>query len=1185
MEEVLSEKPVGDPLPVRQETAPRPASLRFGRELNRRLKALRLNLLDCAAEHDLPVLLTRVLDEVGRLVDSPLGFFHFIEADQRTIALQQWSTSTLASFCRAEGRGLHYDLEQAGVWADCVREGRPVVHNDYLALPHRRGLPAGHAELVRELVVPVLAEGRVAAILGVGNKPAPYTPRDVDIVQHVADLAWGIVRRKRAEEMLGLQKDIEAACAELSASLLITRDLSEISRMIVDTAGRLTRSRIGFVGSIDPRTRHLLVHAMYAWEPGELPSVKLPVFPGNKGLWGWVLGNGRPLLTNHALTDERAGGVPVGHIPVHAFLGVPVTISGEVCGILALANPDNAFLDVDLALAQRLADLYALALQRHRLEAAMVENEMRKAEELEYLVGRRTAELHAANASLLAEIEERKRIEAALSAEKETARLYLDIARVGFVALDAEERITLVNDYLRRVLGYSEEELLGRSWNEFLLPVEKESAYAGARRRSQPGTQYGCHENWIRTGSGDIRRFVWNDVTLENAAGECIGMLCSGEDITEVIQAEEQLRRGRFYQDILTALLHNTPLAMVFFVVEGESSRILDWNPSAERIFGWSKKEVWGRELFRFLPVSEDMAEVLDVYEQLRQNPGPHNLVNRCHSKSGERRMIHWFNNSFRDDRTGHIYVVSLGHDITLQHAWEERLRQSEEHLRTIANFTYDWEDWRGTDGNYLYVSPSCERITGYRPGDFLADSNLTLAIIHPEDRDRLAHHVHHEQAVGEAHLIDFRIITKSGETRWIGHCCQPVYGERGEWLGRRSSNRDITERKKTERQLRESRNLLQMVVDGIHEPLLLVKRDGTILMMNAPASTYFQIPAGEVCGRQCGGFICLSGCRLDCRVLETIRSGKNTSFERKGIFDPQRVERVYIDTLGATGEHDAMAIVRILDITLEKQIERDLMQADKMISLGTLVSGVAHEINNPNNFISLNANLLKDAWDSLMPVLERYRSEHGDFLAAGLPYSEMREEIPNLLSGIEAGARRIQRIVTELREYSMPTLDGITETLSLNDVVWQAVILVASKVKQFTDNFSVEYGEDLPPVKGSGQKLEQVVINLVINACQSLPDRQKAVRLSTAWNREDDTVCVIIKDEGNGIPESLMPQIMNPFFTTRRDIGGTGLGLSVSSRIVAEHQGRIEVRSEPGRGSTFTVHLPPAGRAEAGGV
>jgi two-component system, cell cycle sensor histidine kinase and response regulator CckA len=167
-----------------------------------KLTDIRLDLIEYAAMHTLDELLTRALDKIGEMANSAIGFFHFVEADQKTLALQQWSTRTVNEFCRAEGKGQHYPLDQAGVWADGARRKVPVIHNDYYALAQKQGLPEGHAEVVRELVIPIIRAGKVVAILGVGNKPADYTEKDVEIVSYLADVTWEIVQRKRAEEAL-----------------------------------------------------------------------------------------------------------------------------------------------------------------------------------------------------------------------------------------------------------------------------------------------------------------------------------------------------------------------------------------------------------------------------------------------------------------------------------------------------------------------------------------------------------------------------------------------------------------------------------------------------------------------------------------------------------------------------------------------------------------------------------------------------------------------------------------------------------------------------------------------------------------------------------------------------------------------------------------------------------------------
>jgi PAS domain S-box-containing protein len=196
-------------------------SIHIAKNISERKRAenlirVRLSLLEFAATHSLEELLQKTLDEVGALTESPIGFYHFVDKDQKTLSLQAWSTRTANEFCKAEGQGMHYGIDQAGVWVDCVRQRRPVIHNDYDSLPHRKGFPEGHAPVVRELVVPIMRGGYVVAILGIGNKPTDYTDMDVEVVSYLADVAWEIAERKRAERAL---RESEEKFKDLSEQL------------------------------------------------------------------------------------------------------------------------------------------------------------------------------------------------------------------------------------------------------------------------------------------------------------------------------------------------------------------------------------------------------------------------------------------------------------------------------------------------------------------------------------------------------------------------------------------------------------------------------------------------------------------------------------------------------------------------------------------------------------------------------------------------------------------------------------------------------------------------------------------------------------------------------------------------------------------------------------------------------
>lgn len=262
-------------------------------------------------------------------------------------------------------------------------------------------------------------------------------------------------------------------------------------------------------------------------------------------------------------------------------------------------------------------------------------------------------------------------------------------------------------------------------------------------------------------------------------------------------------------------------------------------------------------------------------------------------------------------------------------------------------------------------------------------------------------------------------------------------------------------------------------------------------------------------------------------------------------------------------------------DITERKRAEAQariqqerLIQSEKLVALGTLVSGVAHEINNPNNFIMLNTPILNDAWTSILPILEEYYEEHGEFIMGGLDYSEMREEVPKLMGAILSGAQRIKSIVQELRDFARPNPNSAGEPVDVNAVVKSALILLQSVISNSTTRFSLECAESLPVIMGNFQRLEQVVINLIQNACQALENRDQPVAVRTWLDEVEGFVVIEVADGGRGISPEHLKQITDPFFTTKRDTGGTGLGLSISSNIVHNHGGLLEFSSTPGVGT-----------------
>lgn len=256
---------------------------------------------------------------------------------------------------------------------------------------------------------------------------------------------------------------------------------------------------------------------------------------------------------------------------------------------------------------------------------------------------------------------------------------------------------------------------------------------------------------------------------------------------------------------------------------------------------------------------------------------------------------------------------------------------------------------------------------------------------------------------------------------------------------------------------------------------------------------------------------------------------------------------------------------------------QQQLVQADKMAALGILVSGVAHEINNPNGLILLNMPILKDVCNDALEQLEQHCPDQEALQLGGLGYGRVKQELPLMLEEMQDGARRIKRIVDDLKDFARQDDAALMEPLDLNQVTQAAVRLVDRSLRGATNRFEAAYDESLPLIRGSSQRIEQVLVNLLLNACQALTDQQLGIYLRTFSDPDHQRVGVSVRDEGCGIAPEHLDRLTDPFFTTKRETGGTGLGLSVSAGIVKEHGGSLHFSSPPGHGTTVTVLLPIA--------
>ncbi len=282
--------------------------------------------------------------------------------------------------------------------------------------------------------------------------------------------------------------------------------------------------------------------------------------------------------------------------------------------------------------------------------------------------------------------------------------------------------------------------------------------------------------------------------------------------------------------------------------------------------------------------------------------------------------------------------------------------------------------------------------------------------------------------------------------------------------------------------------------------------------------------------------------------------------------------------------------LIAARDITKKKKAEEkdrlqqeQLYQSAKLASLGTLVSGVAHEINNPIATVTLNIQTFQMLWEHLDPVFSKLDKIENDIFGEGVEFDEISQRIPKLLEDTAYGADRIRQIVLSLRDFSGKGSPEMNDIIDINEASRRAVSLVGNLIHKSTHDFQQSYKHGLPEFTGNLQRIEQVFVNLLVNACQAMDDIIKPIELSTGLSEGGASVYFQLHDRGVGIDDEVLGSIKDPFFTTKRDSGGIGLGLSISDTIVRNHGGNLEFTSNLGAGTIVRVTFPLSNVEENG--
>jgi PAS domain S-box-containing protein len=607
--------------------------------------------------------------------------------------------------------------------------------------------------------------------------------------------------------------------------------------------------------------------------------------------------------------------------------------------------------------------------------------------------------------------------------------------------------------------------------------------------------------------------------------------------------------------------------------------RILEVNQTYCRMSGYSEQELLTMKILDVEAVHDTEMVAANIRKTMELSPNRFESVHR--RKDG----------SLFDVEISAQYQTMAGgqavvfvRDITDRKRAEQALRQSEAYLAEAQRMSHtgSWA-FDLASGKFVYASEECRRMYEFDAQEGLPTREATFRLIHPEDRDSVQRAFEKSLREKVDTSSEFRLVLPSGAVRHVQTIRHPVLNDAGDVVQLVGTTIDITERKRAEDEIHSLKNYLSNIIDSM--PSILVGMDNarTVTQWNRQAEAFAGIPAGEAKGKSIVHL-------LPDFAAWIMTMGTEVSEHR-----PSSMEKLLIVKEGGRRFYDLMlypllgdavggAVLRIEDVTERARTEELMVQTEKMMSIGGLAAGMAHEINNPLGIITQAAQNIERRISLELPANRKVSEELGLDLEAIRAYFDKRQ-ISDAIASIRTASSRAAKIVANILQFSRRA-DTTMELTSLAQIVDQALELAASdydlkKKYDFRSIDIIKDYQDMPRVSVVSVEIEQVMLNLLKNAAQAMianpPDRRPGITLRLRC--EDRYAVLEVEDNGPGMTEDIRRRVFEPFFTTKEPGVGTGLGLSVSYMIVTQnHMGLMEVQSTPGRGALFTVRLPMEG-------
>jgi PAS domain S-box-containing protein len=635
--------------------------------------------------------------------------------------------------------------------------------------------------------------------------------------------------------------------------------------------------------------------------------------------------------------------------------------------------------------------------------------------------------------------------------------------------------------------------------------------------------------------------------------------------------------------NLLHALVVNAADGIITIDEEGI---VQMFNPAAERLFGYSSEEVIGQNVKRLMP--EHYRSVHDHYLRRYLETGERRIIGIGREVEGLRKDGSTFPMylSVAEVRWGERrlftgIVHDLSHDLSEHKRAEEQLRREKDKVQCYLDIAGAMIIAIGADQTVTLINKRGCEILGCEPSEVIGKNwfdHFVPAALREATRTSFDRAMRGEAEVDEYN--EYPVLTGCGDERVIAWHNAPLRDEDGRMSGILRSGEDITELKRAVSEMQRMRSYLKNIIDSMPSILVGVDPEGRITEWNQRAEQFTGVSATDALGRAFDQLLPHLSSQLQC-VREAIRQRQPVRTERLATEADGEVRYSDIVVYPLIANGAAGAVIRVDDITNRVRIEQMMVQTEKMMSVGGLAAGMAHEINNPLSAVMQGCQNIIRRLAPELPGNRNAAQALGISLDKVRAYLESRG-ILQFVEGIREAATRATHIVADMLAFSRRS-DAQFMPASVEAMLETVVRLVASDydLKKRYDFRQIEIVRDYDP--GVGQvycdrtEIEQVFLNVIKNAAQAMVEGGKPPhRIILRTRHEQEFLRVEVEDNGPGMDESTSQRVFEPFFTTKPVGVGTGLGLSVSYFIITEHHGgSIAVSSTPGQGACFVIRLP----------